>query len=138
MKRECHLCAITMIMIAMISFAFAGQTPVVAQSDSKDVMFTSSEYGAPFSMDQSIDYVVVQPSFYEIEQTNVTEPVELQGHADIGTDGSITITAMSVSEGVPCMLVSGSHKYIMINKSENSDKLISDAMTSNRFQLPET
>ncbi len=135
MKSESRFIAITMIMILMVSFAFAGQNAVVAQSDSEDAMFTASEDGALFTVDVSIPYVLVQPSFNGNEQADDTEYRVFQGHADIGTEDVSTTLFMSVLKVPTFMLTSERRTY---NLDQNSGEMTSEAMRPKQFTLPET
>jgi len=136
--REARITAITMIMILMVSFAFAGQNKVVAQTDYEDAMFTSSEDGVSASMDLSIQYAAVQPSFSIYEQTSDTEYSVFPDHADLRAGIVIETNIFSVPRGSLYMLVSESHNFRADEHGENTDILYSDAIREKRFTLPET
>lgn len=136
MKREIRFIAITMMVLVMaFSLAFAGQDNVIAQTDSEDAMLAASEDGALFTVDVSIPYVLVQPSFNGNEQADDTEYRVFQGHADIGTEDVSTTLFMSVLKVPTSMLTSERRTY---NSDQNSGEMTSEAMKAKQFHLPET
>jgi hypothetical protein len=120
-----RISAITMmVLLVAFSFALAGQTTVIAQSDFASAMFAPAEDGATFVMGVYF-YDLAQPCFNEIEQTDVTGYEVFQGHADIGTEAVIATSIMSVLKVSTYMLTSGSRAY---NTDENTGEMTSEAI----------